>query len=156
MDKAIPHDRLHFHSNRDCQICREVKQRRNYSKPIPEEFKHTATKMFAKTDIDHIIMGNNVPGVFGETVCLVARDECSGFVTASPDKSKDTNSTCLGLIYQFGQELDKAQSRGFMIYSDSAPEYVKICKRLKIMHRPATPNSDEANARHERFMGVFW
>ena len=38
---------------------------------------------------------------------------------------------------------------------DSAPEYKKACKKLKILHRAATPNSDEANARHERFMGIF-
>ena len=44
---------------------------------------------------------------------------------------------------------------GFLIYSDSAPEYTKICRELGIQHRRATPNSDEANGRHERFMGVF-
>ena len=43
----------------------------------------------------------------------------------------------------------------FTIYSDSAGKFRKVCKKLKVLHRPATPNSSEANARHERFMGVF-
>ena len=30
----VEHDVLHFMSHRDCALCREVKQRRNYSKPI--------------------------------------------------------------------------------------------------------------------------
>ena len=41
------------------------------------------------------------------------------------------------------------------MYSDSAAELRKAAKKLKLIHRAATPNSDEANARHERFMGVF-
>ena len=31
---ATPHDILHFHSHKDCAICREVKQRRYYLKPV--------------------------------------------------------------------------------------------------------------------------
>ena len=41
------------------------------------------------------------------------------------------------------------------MYSDSAPEFEKVCKKWHLLHRQATPNSEEANARHERFMGVF-
>ena len=32
---------------------------------------------------------------------------------------------------------------------------IRTCGKLGIQHRQATPNSDEANGRHERFMGVF-
>ena len=149
------HDLLHFHSHRDCSLCRQVKQRRNYSHPILEENKHLATKVFEKTDIDHIIIGNGVPGLLGETVGLVARDEAIGFVSVSPDTSKLTNAVAIGLRHHFGPALDKAQARGFMLYSDSAAEFQKVAKKLWLIHRAATPNSDEANARHERFMGVF-
>ena len=90
-DLATPHDVLHFHSHKDCSLCREVKQRRNYSRPVLEQFKHTATKLYAKTDIDHLVMGEGCPGLMGESYCLIARDEFSGFVTATPDMSKDTN-----------------------------------------------------------------
>ena len=61
----VNHDLLHFHSHRDCSLCREVKQRRNYSHPIMEENKHLATKVFEKTDIDHMVIGNSVPGLLG-------------------------------------------------------------------------------------------
>ena len=41
------------------------------------------------------------------------------------------------------------------MFGDSAPEYKKACRKLKILHRAATPNSDDSNARHERFIGIF-
>ncbi len=46
-------------------------------------------------------------------------------------------------------------SCGFIIYSDSAPEFRKVCKWSKILDKLATPNSDEGNARCERLMGVL-
>ena len=58
---AVPHEVLHFHSHGDCSLCREVKQRRKYSRPIPEQFRYIVNQIFAKTDIDHIIMGDNRP-----------------------------------------------------------------------------------------------
>ena len=30
-----------------------------------------------------------------------------------------------------------------------------VRSKIKILYKPATPNSDEGNARHERFVGVF-
>ena len=165
-DHAVPsqllkhnhsHDILHLYSHRNCDLCREVKQRRNYSKPIPIERQNRATKAWQKTDLDHIIMGKQTPGILGETVGLVGRDEHLGWVSFSADENKDNNAIAEGLGHHFGKELDKAQSRGFTIYSDSAPEFEKVCKKLRLLHRPATPNSEEANARHERFMGgCFW
>ncbi len=89
------------------------------------------------------------------TVGLVARDERSGWASFSPDKNKDASAVADGLRHHFGSNIDKASSRGFMLYSDSAPEFSKVCKKLRLIHRAATPNSSEANARHERFMGVF-
>ena len=95
-------------------------------------------------------------GIHGETVNMVARDEHAGFVTSYPDKNKDHKSTAKGLRQHFGNQIDDVKScKGFLIYSDSAPEYKKICTKLGIQHRQATPNSDEANGRHERFMGFF-
>ena len=111
--------------------------------------------MFHKTDIDHIIMGNGSTGLFGECVGLVARDERSGFVSFSGAKTKSTNDVADGLRHHFGQNINSVKSNGFMVYSDAAPEFKRVCRKLGILHRPATPNSDEANARHERFMGVF-
>ena len=111
--------------------------------------------MFKKTDIDAIIMGNNIPGVYNEKVGSVLRDENSGFVSFKGFQKRDTPSTIDACRHHFGQELDKVDSRGFMIYGDSAPEYKRVCKKLRILYRPATPNSDESNSRHERFMGVF-
>ena len=146
---------MHLYSHKNCALCREVKQRRTYSKPVPIEKQNRVTKAFHKTDIDHIIMGNHTPGILGETVGLVARDEHLGWVSFSGDKNRDAPAVADGLRHHFGKELNKAQSRGFTIYSDSAGEFSKVCKKLKLLHRPATPNSEEANARHERFMGVF-
>ena len=62
-DLAVPHDILHFHSHKDCTICREVKQRRNYSRPVPEQFRHTANKIHKKTDIDQSKMKKDKKGV---------------------------------------------------------------------------------------------
>ena len=45
----VEYDVLHFMSHRDCALCREVKQRRNYSRPIAEENKHLAKKIYEKT-----------------------------------------------------------------------------------------------------------
>ena len=63
--EPVNHDLLHFPSHRDCALCREVKQRRNYSHPVMEENKHLAVKVFEKTDIDHMVIGNSVPGLLG-------------------------------------------------------------------------------------------
>ena len=52
---AATHDLLHFKSNCSCDICRAVKQRRNYSHPVPIVKRHLATKLHEKTDIDHYI-----------------------------------------------------------------------------------------------------
>ena len=130
------HDILHLYSHRNCDICREVKQRRNYSKPIPIERQNLVTKPFHKTDLDHIIMGKQTPGIHGETVGLVGRDEHLGWVSFSADKSKGNAAIAVGLRHHFGKELNKAQSRGFTIYSDSAPEYEKVCEKLRLLHRP--------------------
>ena len=152
---AVPHDLLHFYSNIACSHCRTTKQRRNYSKPVPENRRNLAEKPFQKTDIDAIIMGNNIPGIYGERVGHVIRDEHTGYVSFVASKQRDTPSTTDACLHHFAQEIDKAQSRGFLLYGDSAPEYKKVCKKIGILYRPATPNSDESNARHERFMGVF-
>ena len=55
------HDILHLYSHKNCALCREVKQRRTYSKPVPIEKQDRVTKAFHKTDIDRIIMGNHTP-----------------------------------------------------------------------------------------------
>ena len=125
----VEHDVSHFMSHRDCALCREVEQRRNYSKPIAEEREHLATKMFEKTDLDHIIMGKNAPGIYGEVVGLVGRDEKCGWVSFSGDKNRDVPAVSEGLRHHFGNALDKAKSRGFTIYSDSAPSFRKVCKK---------------------------
>ena len=78
--KENDHDISHLYSHRNCALCREVKQRRNYSKPVPIEKQNRVTKAFHKTDIDHIIMGNHTPGILGHTVGLVARDEHLGWL----------------------------------------------------------------------------
>ena len=70
-------------------------------------------------------------------------------------RHKNANEVAEGLRHHFGAELNKARSRGFTIFSDSAPEFEKVWKKLKLLHRPATPNDPESNSRHERFMGVF-
>ena len=132
-----------------------MKQRRHYTHPVPVEKQNRVNKPFWKTDIDHIIMGNNVPGIRGETIGLVSRDESLGWVSFSGSKTKDANGVADGLGHHFGAELNKARSRGFTFYSDSAPEFEKVCKKLKLLHRPATPSDPESNSRHERFMGVF-
>ena len=144
-----------MYSHPNCAHCREVKQRRNYSKPLPENRQNLATKIHQKTDIDTIVMGNNIPGLNGERYGAVMRDESIGFVSFHGSKRRDTSSVGDALSHHFASELDKADSRGFMVYGDSAPEFKKICKKLRILYRPATPNSDESNSRHERFMGVF-
>ena len=77
------------------------------------------------------------------------------FVSFQASKNRDTNSAIEACQHHFAQELNKAKSSGFLMFGDSAPEYKKACRKLKILHRAATPNSDEANARHERFMGTF-
>ena len=58
-------------------------------------------KMFSKTDLDHFILGDNVPGLFGELVGLVARDELAGFVSFKASKSKDNKSIAEGLRHHF-------------------------------------------------------
>ena len=126
------HDILHLYSHKDCALCREVKQRRNYSRPIPIERQNRVTKAWHKTDIDHIIMGDNSPGILGETVGLVARDEHLGWVSFKGDKNRDSPAVGEGLRRHFGKELNREQSRGCTIYSDSAPEFQKICKKLKL------------------------
>ena len=90
-------------------------------------------------------------GRFGE----VLKDECTYFVSFHGSKNRDTNSAIEACQHHFAQELNNAKSSGFLMFGDSAPEYKKACKKLKILHRAATPNSDEANARHERFIGIF-
>ena len=70
--------------------------------------------------------------------------------------NKDHKAVANGVRHHFGNQIDDVKScRGFPIYSDSAPEYKKIFGELGIQHRQATPNSDEANGRHERFICVF-
>ena len=117
-EPSVCHGILHFHSHRNCALCREVKQRRNYSHPTQEENKHIATNIHENTDIDHNIIGNGVPGLYGETVGLVVRDEAVGFVFVSCDTSKLTGAVALGLQHLSGSALDKAQARGFMLYND--------------------------------------
>ena len=95
------HDLLHMHSHADCNICRDTKQRRHSARPVPESFKHFVKKMFLKTDLDHFILGDHIPGLFGEQVGLVARDELSGFVPFKPDKNKDHKSIAEGLRHHF-------------------------------------------------------
>ena len=34
-------------------------------------------------------------------------------------------------------------------------EFKNVSRKLKILHRLATPHGDEANARHERFTGAL-
>ena len=68
MKNEDDHDILHLYSHKNCTLCREVKQRRNYSKPVPIEKPNLVTKAFHKTDVDHIIMGNHTPGILGEPV----------------------------------------------------------------------------------------
>ena len=70
-------------------------------------------------------MGDNAPGILGETVGLVARDEYLGWVSFKGDKNRDSPAVGEGLRHHFGKELNRAQSRGFTIYSDSAPEFAK-------------------------------
>ena len=75
-------------------------------------------------------MGKQTPGILGETVGLVGRDEHLGWVSFSANKSKGNQAIADGLRHHFGKELNRAQSRGFTIYSDSAPEFDKVCKKL--------------------------
>ena len=86
---------------------------------------------------------------------MVARDEHLGWVSFNADENRDSPAVARGLTHHFGKGLNKAQSRGFTIYSGSALEFEKVCKKLRLLHRPATPNIEEANARHEGFIGVF-
>ena len=44
MKENHSHDILHLYSHRNRDICREVKQRRNYSKPVPVERQNVVTK----------------------------------------------------------------------------------------------------------------
>ncbi len=142
MKNTHSHDILHLYSHRGCDICREVKQRRNYSKPIPIERQNLVTKPWHKTDLDHIIMGKQTPGVLGETVGLVGRDEFWGWVSFSADNSKGSNAIADGLRHHFGKEPNRAMSRGFTVYSDSAPEFKKVCKKVRLLHRTATSKSE--------------
>ena len=108
------HDILHLYSHKDCALCREVKQRRHYTHPVPIEKQNRVNKPFWKTDIDHIIMGDNVPGIHGETVGLVARDEDLGWVSFHGSKHKNANEVAEGLRHHFGAELNRARSRGLL------------------------------------------
>lgn len=93
--------------------------------------------------MDDFILGDSVKGVSAETIALVARDEHSGFVSAIPDGSSDWVHSADGLGQHYGQII--CDARGFLVYSDSAPAYQKMCRRLQILHRPATPTHDLDN-----------
>ena len=79
---SVEHDVLHFMSHRDCALRHEVKQRRNYSKPIAEENKHLAKQIFEKTDLDLITIGK-MPRVFMVKllVLLVEMKSADGFLS---------------------------------------------------------------------------
>ena len=48
----------------------------------------------------------------------------------SGDKNRNSPAVARGITHHFGKELNKAQSRGFTIYSDSAPEFEKYARNL--------------------------
>ena len=76
------------------------------------------------------IMGKDTSahGIHKETVCVIARDEFSGYVSCMPDTNKDHKSIAVGLRHHFGPQIDDVKScKGFLIYSDSAPEYKNVC-----------------------------
>ena len=87
-------------------------------------------------------------GIDDERYCLTFFDAATSFTMSYPVASRSTQD-CLDALKDF----EGADPIIKPIYSDGAPEFEKMCKKIRpegIVHPTSTPGVSTSNARAER------
>ena len=115
-----PHNLVtHLPADADCDICRIAKQKREASRIQVLDETDYATEWGEKIMFDHFI---------GTEPCLTLYDEGTNTIAFYPGKSRKTAEVELAFRKFCGSDLDKVK----LLYSDNAPEFKKLARKLKL------------------------
>ena len=149
-DLPEQHYLLHRPAREDCPTCRAAKQRRKAARPV-EDVEDFATDFGGRISFDHAIIGKHQKGISGFKTALHIDDEASNFQMFVPAPSKSAHEVEQALRMFIGSDIEQVQE----LYSDNAPEYIRVAKNLKLPSRNSTPRRPTSNARKERKMQTF-
>ena len=132
-----PHNLVtHLPACADCEICRIAKQKREASRVHVLDESDFASEWGQKIMFDHFI---------GAEPCLTIYDEGTNTIGFYPCKSRKASEVEAAFRKFCGADLDKVK----LLYSDNAPEFKKLAKKLKLAKRTSTPRRPKTNARME-------
>ena len=137
----------------NCEACRIAKQKRAPAITGSAKAKEKPVKFGAKTTFDNLVSGTKglSIGIGGQKYGLPIRDVGTNFCTFTSSSSKYVSEVTFGLREHFGKDIHLARE----LYSDSAPEYKRAAKLLRLPIRTSTPRRPTANCEQEAFMRVF-
>ena len=136
---------IHFHKDRNCEICKRTKITRVPCRRRNGEAVLRAEKFGDLIKADHKVLSDNCESRNNHRYAVVVQDLATQWIQAYPCKTKTSQETQRSL-----QKFLEPERNPKVIYTDNSLEFGNACEDLSWNHCTSTPHRSETNGIAER------